>query len=234
MNERAVAVCYYSDLLCVWAYLAQIKLDELRRSFGAGVEIGHRFVSIFGNVRDKIGRGWSGRGGFEGYGRHVREVVQRFGHVDVHPEIWTRNVPAGSLSPHVFVKGAELLVEQGAIDGGPVEAFDGRPPLEELAWRLRLAFFRDLRDIARLDVQLEVAESIGLPAGRIRRCVEEGNAFAALAADHERAASHQISGSPTFLINEGRQKLYGNVGYRIIEVNIRELLQDNSDRASWC
>ena len=36
------------------------------------------------------------------------------------------------------------------------------------------------------------------------------------------------------LINEGRQKLYGNVGYRVIEANIEELLTDNTDRASWC
>jgi hypothetical protein len=161
-------------------------------------------------------------------------VVEQFGHVEVHPQIWTRNVPPGSQAPHVFVKGAALLVEEGAIDGGPIEAFDGRPPLEELAWRLRLAFFKELRDIARLDVQLQVAESIGLPAGRIRGRIEDGSAFAALAADHDRAASHQISGSPTFLINEGRQKLYGNVGYRIIEANIQELLRDDCDKASWC
>jgi hypothetical protein len=29
-------------------------------------------------------------------------------------------------------------------------------------------------------------------------------------------------------------KLYGNVGYRIIEANIQELLADGGDRASWC
>jgi hypothetical protein len=36
-------------------------------------------------------------------------------------------------------------------------------------------------------------------------------------------------------MNEGRQKLFGNVGYRIVEANIQELLREpNPDLASWC
>jgi hypothetical protein len=37
------------------------------------------------------------------------------------------------------------------------------------------------------------------------------------------------------ILNQGRQKLFGNVGYRIIEANIQELLREaNPDQASWC
>ena len=44
-----------------------------------------------------------------------------------------------------------------------------------------------------------------------------------------------IQGSPSFVLNEGRQKLYGNVGYRILEANIHELLRAQpADQASWC
>jgi predicted DsbA family dithiol-disulfide isomerase len=234
MSEKSVSVCYYSDLLCIWAYVAQARLDELRGNFPGAVAIEHRFVSIFGDTRTKPGGRWADRGGLEGYGRHVREVAERFGHVEVHPEIWTRNVPDGSFGCHAFVRGVALLVAEGAIGAAPEAALEGRPPIEELAWRLRLAFFRDLRNIARLDVQVDVAGSMDLPVGKIRERIEDGSALAALAADHERAASHQISGSPTFMLNEGRQKLYGNVGYRIIEANVQELLRDNSDKASWC
>jgi hypothetical protein len=36
-------------------------------------------------------------------------------------------------------------------------------------------------------------------------------------------------------LNDGRQKLYGNVGFRIIEANIQELLRAPvGDQASWC
>jgi hypothetical protein len=44
-----------------------------------------------------------------------------------------------------------------------------------------------------------------------------------------------VKGSPTLILNQGRQKLYFNVGYRLIEANIQELLrQPNPDHASWC
>ena len=68
----------------------------------------------------------------------------------------------------------------------------------------------------------------------IREPLEDGRAFAALAADYEAATRDQVKGSPTFVLNHGRQRLYGNVGYRIIEANIEELLRDRGEMASWC
>lgn len=226
-STERVAVTYYSDLLCIWAYVAQIKIDELRRHFPDEVRIDHRFVSIFGNVESHIGERWRDRGGFTGYAAHVREVAERFDHVELHPDVWTTNRPAGSSSAHAFVKAL-------AVGDAPDRDCGGRTALEELTWRLRLAFFRDLRDIGRLDVQLDVAASIGLGTDELRRRLEDGSALAALADDHEFAFRNQVSGSPTFLLNEGRQKLYGNVGYRIIEANIQELLRNDHDMASWC
>ena len=70
--------------------------------------------------------------------------------------------------------------------------------------------------------------------GRLRGEMDEGRAFAALFADAELQKQHLIQGSPTFLLNEGRQKLYGNVGYRIIRANLEELLEGPEDLASWC
>ena len=54
-------------------------------------------------------------------------------------------------------------------------------------------------------------------------------------ADHHHRDRFKIEGSPTFVLNEGRQKLYGNVGYRVIEANIRELLRTpTAGEMSWC
>ncbi len=226
MASARVWISVYSDLLCIWAYLAHVKLDELRKSFGDRVTIEHRCVSVFGSTRRRVGDRWADRGGYKGYGRHVREVAARFGHVEMHPGIWTKNVPTGSGGPHLFFKAATLLEPEGTIDG--------RPVIEELAWRLRLAFFRDLVDISRLDAQLEVAGTLDLPGDRIRERIDDGTAATALAEDLDDAARNHVTGSPTFVLNEGRQKLYGNVGYRVIEANVHELLRDNSDVASWC
>jgi predicted DsbA family dithiol-disulfide isomerase len=45
-----------------------------------------------------------------------------------------------------------------------------------------------------------------------------------------------VQGSPTYVFNDGRQLLYGNVGYRIIEANVRELLSapPAEGAPSWC
>jgi len=65
--------------------------------------------------------------------------------------------------------------------------------------------------------------------------IENGAACAALMSDYQDADAMKVSGSPTFLLNEGRQTLYGNVGYHIIEANIQELMREPaSGQASWC
>ena len=73
------------------------------------------------------------------------------------------------------------------------------------------------------------------PLAPIEAQIRSGTAIAALGSDTKLAEENKISGSPTFLMNAGRQILYGNVGYRLIEANLNELLRaPNSDDASWC
>jgi predicted DsbA family dithiol-disulfide isomerase len=90
-------------------------------------------------------------------------------------------------------------------------------------WAFRCGFFRDCRDIARWDVQCELAEALGVDINAIEKSIHDGTAFARLAADYQDADKMRIEGSPSFVLNEGRQKLYGDVGFRIIEANIQEL-----------
>lgn len=229
-----VTIAYYSDVLCVWAYVAEARLDQLRRQFAERVAIELRFVPVFGNVAGKIGERWQDRGGVSGYAEHVRGVIGGFEHVELHADTWTRTVPAGSWSAHVLARAAGLLVDEGNVAGGGVAAFDGRSRLEELVHRLRLAFFQSGREVARTSVQLSIAEEAGFAPDALRARLEDGTALAALAADHEAAAALGVTGSPTFVLNEGRQKLYGNVGYRILEANVEELLRGDRDSASWC
>ena len=46
-----IHISYVSDLLCVWAYVAEARLDELRKEFGESVELEYRFIPIFGATR---------------------------------------------------------------------------------------------------------------------------------------------------------------------------------------
>lgn len=102
-------------------------------------------------------------------------------------------------------------------------------------WAFRCGFFRDCRDIARWDAQCELAEALGVDISANEKSFHDGTAFARSAADYQDADKMRIEGSPSFVLNAGRQKLYGNVGFRIIEANIQKLLRaPGADQTSWC
>ena len=92
-QKPTIRIDYYSDVLCIWAYVAQIKLDELHRNYGERVQLDYRFVPVFGDVRSKIEGGWARRGGLKGYAEHVRQVAERFDHVELHDDVWERVAP---------------------------------------------------------------------------------------------------------------------------------------------
>ena len=232
--QPTLTVSYYSDVLCVWAYAAQVKLDELQRQFGDQIRVEYRFLHLFGNVAARIETGWGHKGGASAYSRQVQQMAKRFEHIHIHPEIWIRNVPATSMSCHLFLKALQLLEKQGEISAARDERFGGKSVFEEAVWRCRLGFFRDLMDVANREYLEALASDMALPLASIRRQIDSGAAHAALCADFDAKDRQLVEGSPTFVLNEGRQKLYGNVGYRIIEASIHELLADPGDRASWC
>lgn len=234
VKQAAATISYFSDVLCVWAYAAQIKLDELQREFANQVRVQYHFLPLFGDVSAHIDTGWGDRGGVEGYARHVKQIAARFDHIDIHPEIWTRNRPATSASCHLFLKAIHLLEKSGEIPAAPEARFGGKSIFEEAVWRCRLGFFRDLQNIADRSYQEALGADLSLPLADILRQIESGAAYAELCADFDAREKHLVEGSPTFLLNEGRQKLYGDVGYRIIEANIQELLAEPGERASRC
>jgi len=234
LTVSSLTVSYFSDVLCVWAYVTQIKLDELRRQFGGQVGVEYRFLHLFGDVAARIETDWGHKGGAAAYSRHVQQMSKRFDHIDIHPEIWMRNMPPTSVSCHLFLKAIQLLEKHGEVSAAPEDRFDGKSVFEEAVWRCRIGFFRDLQDIADRSIQEAIAAELSLPLAGIRRHIDSGAAHAALCADFDAKDRQLVEGSPTFVFNEGRQKLYGNVGYRIIEASIHELLATPGDRASWC
>lgn len=221
----AVEILHFSDVLCVWAYVSQVRIEQLQRDFGDSIAIEFHFSQVFGSTRQRVAEQWADRGGLPGYGTHVREVVADFDHVEVHPEIWNSNTPASCVPAHLFLQAVKLIAaEQGDPD----------QTLGQAAWAVRRAFFQDLVDISRREELLRIAESQHLPAHEIETLLDNGAAHASLAEDVELAHAHAIRVSPTMMFNEGRQRLTGNVGYRVIEANVRELLEGPSGQHSWC
>lgn len=232
LTMHPLKVIYYSDVLCIWAYAAQRRLEQLALDFSQSVIVETRFCSVFPDVATKVDRLWRAKGGYEAFGNHVRDVAKQFPHITVHPDIWTRVRPSTSASAHMYLKSVQLIETRD--NGGNV-----LPYAERLSTKadhaIRKAFFENARDISDWNVHREISEGLGLDYGRIDDCIRSSDAVAALAADVEAAQEDGIKGSPTFLMNNGRQKLFGNVGYRLIEANVHELLRNpDPDAASWC
>ena len=226
-----VEITYFSDVLCIWAYAAQARIDAVKDAFGDAVRIDHRFCSVFADTPGKIAAAWKDKGGHAGFNAHLRQVAGMFPHIEVHPGIWLQTRPLTSASAHLFMKAVQQWDRKAAGQEGRSAAGH----FDQVLWAFRCAFFRDNRDIARWDIQCEIAEAHGVDIGAIEESIHSGSAFARLAADYQDADKMRIEGSPSFVLNEGRQKLYGNIGFRLLEANIQELLRaPRGDEASWC
>lgn len=228
----AVQVSYFSDVLCIWAYAAQARIDAVKEKFSDTVRLDYRSCSVFGDTAHKITSTWKDKGEYAGFNAHLRKVARQFQHIEVHPEIWLKTRPPTSASAHLFMTAVQQWQQEREREG---QSGSAASIFEKVTWAFRRGFFRDCRDIARWDVQCELAEALGVDIGAIEKRIHEGTAFAGLAADYQDADKMRIEGSPSFVLNEGRQKLHGDVGFRIIEANIQELLRAPAgDQASWC
>ena len=104
----------------------------------------------------------------------------------------------------------------------------------EFASLLRQAFFVEAQDISKLETLFSLLKQEAINTDKIDKVLNNGAALAALMSDYQKAHDHGIKGSPSFIMNNGRQNLFGNVDYRLLQANIEELLNSSFTQASWC
>ncbi|MCK4861218.1 MAG: DsbA family protein [Rhodobacteraceae bacterium] len=219
-------VTYFSDALCIWAYVSQVRLDQLATEYCDRITIEEKFCSVFPDARTKTSTAWKDRGGYEAMNNNFQKMAKKFPHISVHEDVWTKTQPRTSSSIHLFLKAIQLL------DGDA--AFSDLTSTKAIR-QFRTAFFTEARDISDWKVQGEIAEELGLDVDSIKAKIHSSEAAAALDADLKLADKLGVKGSPTFVMNEGRQVLFGNVGYKLIEANVEELFREQGDdSASWC
>jgi len=232
-EKNTINVSHFSDVLCIWAYISQIRLDELKTEFSSNIKLQYHFLRVFGCVKSTLDKQWQNRGGAKAYNKHVLSVAAKFNHIEVHPDIWLENQPSTSISCHIFCKALQILESRGELDTQPGEKSQ-KTPFENFVWQARAGFFKDLMNIADLQVLIQLAEQQNLPVGKILEKINNGEAYAAMDNDIQTETTYHVSGSPTLVFNEGRQTIYGNVGYRVIQANMRELINQPDHQASWC
>jgi predicted DsbA family dithiol-disulfide isomerase len=212
-------VDYFSDVLCVWAFINEKRLEEVEAQLGSELDIHMQFLPNFASVHPKIDAGWKDRGGFAGYAEHVLEVADQF-EISLHKDTWTKVRPTTSMTAHACLKA--------------VQAIHGHDKARQYSSALRTGFFIDALDISSQAVCESIAKSLGIDCEPVKRYFESGQAYSDLNMDFQHAKDYQISVSPAWVFNEGRQKLIGNVGYRVIEANLKELIIAKPLQQNWC
>jgi len=219
MNSPLI-VEYYSDVLCVWAWIAQRRIDELNHTFGDKIEFKHHYVDIFGDVPTKMDTSWKSKGGYEGFAKHVQHSAASFDDAIINEKIWTSIRPTTSANAHLYLKAIEKTY--------------GEKMAQDMSLYIRQHFFRDGFDISNLQVLDALANQHELSLQDIHTNINDGSAMALLMSDYQQAKALSIKGSPSYVIDGGRQTLYGNVGYRVLHANIEEILKHPENEASWC
>ncbi|PCI52734.1 MAG: disulfide bond formation protein DsbA [Gammaproteobacteria bacterium] len=215
-----LVVDYYSDILCVWAWIAQRRIDELHEKLGNKIELRYHYLDVFGDAINKIPTQWRERGGYDGFSAHVIESAAVYEDAHIHSAIWSKTRPTSSANPHLVLKAIELTYScQQSIN---------------LALQFRQAFFVEAKDISNLAVLFSIIEQAGLDSSRVNKALVDGRAMAGLMRNYQQAKALSLKGSPSYIIDNGRQTLYGNVGYRVLLANIEEQLNKPESEASWC
>ena len=163
---------------------------------------------------------WADRGSYDGFREHVCQAATPYDAAPVHKDVWRTCRPTTSGNAHLVIKAVELSCGEDAATS--------------LALALRRAFFVDAVDISCLDVLMELVKAQHTDHEAIWESINCGSAIASVTNDYQRAKNQGIKGSPSYIIDGGRQILYGNVGFRVLHANINELLKNPEAEASWC
>jgi len=222
---NTVQVDHYSDVLCVWAYISQIRMQELRSNFPNEAALRYHYFSIFGDIDSKMAAQWAERGGIDAYADHVHEVAAGFNHLTLNDGVWRKNIPASSLPAHLFLCAAAALEADDETHAGAQQRLDTI---------IRTAFFEYNLDISDNDILIQLVDEAMLPVDMVLARMRQGMAHARLHTSLQKAQDSGVRTSPTLVFNEGRQMLAGNVGYKLIEANVSELLESRTDPQSWC
>ncbi|WP_206485692.1 DsbA family protein [Thalassotalea sp. G2M2-11] len=203
--SHPISIDYYSDLLCIWAWVAQPHLEHLESKYGNRIQLNHHYIDLFGNTSHRMAEQWLERGGYDGFAKHVQHVA--FSHdMPIHSQLWQQVKPTTSANAHMVIK--------------VIESLHGKAQAAEIAACFRHAFFQQAKDISSLNELMSIVDDKNLDATSVSNAIKDGKAIARLMTDYQQAKSLGLQGSPTFILDGGRQMLYGNITIETLCANI--------------
>lgn len=178
--DEPVELVLYHDVFCSWCYVADQRLDVLRQELGSQVTWALRGYPLRPDDRlpDKKQR--------QVLARHFRRVAKEAEGRGVVPELWTGRDPPSSSRPPLIALEAALL--------------QGEEAQRELLTMMRKAAFIDGINVARRDVQLELAARAGLDVPSFLEELDDPASARSVDQGCEEAEAHGIKGVPALVI----------------------------------
>jgi predicted DsbA family dithiol-disulfide isomerase len=176
----ALEVTLHHDVLCSWCYVADARLDYLRDEYGPMIRWSLRPYPLRpeNQIPDKKQRAV--------LARHFRRVAREQEGKGVKADLWTgQDPPASSVPP--------LLALEAALG-------QGREPQRALLKAMRRAAFLEGINVARRDVQVELASQIGLDVGRFLERLDDPSLEQDVNDAAEEAEALGIKGVPALVI----------------------------------
>src|SRR5437764_3329529 len=175
-----VELVLYHDVLCSWCYVADARLDYLRDEYGPAVRWSLRPYPLRpeNQLPDKKQRAV--------LARHFRRVSREIEGKGVKADLWTgQDPPSSSLPPLVAL---EAALAQG-------------PELQRaLLKAMRRKAFAEGINVARRDVQLELAAQVGLDVSRFLERLDDPRLETEVNDSVDEAEELGIKGVPALVI----------------------------------
>jgi predicted DsbA family dithiol-disulfide isomerase len=223
--SRRLTFSYWSDPLCIWAFVAQSKLDRILEAHGDRLEVAYRIVPVFGSVPQRFAQGPWAKEGVQGRVAATARIAREHGHPEVSGEIWLSDPPSSSWAAGAALKAVFTLEAKERLPQGTAA---------EYQWQMRRRFFVDNRNVARRHEQLALAEALSVPRAELEALLDDGSALSALWEDYADKETLRIQGSPTYVFEGGRAQLYGNFAFGILSATVDELLRGMGVGSSAC
>lgn len=216
---------YWSDPMCIWAFVGQSKLDRILEEWGDRIAVDYRIVPVFGSVPKRFEEGSWAEGGREGRRETTRRLAKEHGIEGVGGDVWVETDPHSSWACGAAAKAVFMMEAAGEADPGAGAAY---------LWEMRNHFYRRNRNICLRDEQLAIAERVGVDTEGLERRLSDGSALAAICEDENERDEVGVRGSPTYVFDGGRAVLYGNFPFSVLHAVVDELVEGLELGGSVC
>jgi predicted DsbA family dithiol-disulfide isomerase len=180
-KDNTVRILVWSDYVCPFCYLERPVLERVQGELGHGVEIDWRSFELRPEPEPTLDP--NAEYLHRVWNQSVYPMAQERGMVLKLPPVQPRSRKAH--------EAAEFARQAGRLDAMNNALFK--------------AFFEDGRDLADIEVLLDIGQSVGLDAGELREALTSGRYVQRVIEDQQLARQIGISGVPALIVTAGAQ-----------------------------